>query len=223
MIDTGHKIALEVNKVSKSGGFNNVTLEADENNFFCYSDPCVWSNVISLDDCIRLIKRQMGMNYSTSFDKYFWENNREMLRSYFFPGKLTFWLAEIFNAPLEEIMEEFPRSSLMMTSVAKRCSGVTTSTVNGDAFSYASNQRQASINPAKNISYWMPKDYEFLHSYNTENANNETKKMFKFTVIDSNGSAVQYFSDDEGQNKNETLLSNRAVHKSLHKKSLFYM
>jgi hypothetical protein len=34
MIDTGHKIALEVNKVSKYGGFNDVTLEVDENNFF---------------------------------------------------------------------------------------------------------------------------------------------------------------------------------------------
>jgi hypothetical protein len=49
----------------------------------------------------------------------------------------------------------------------------------------------------------MPKDYEFLRSYNTENANNETKKMFQFTVINSNGSAVQYFSEDEGQDKNE--------------------
>jgi hypothetical protein len=84
MLDKGRKIALEVNKVSSYGGFNNVSLEVDEENFFRYIDSCVWSNVISLNDCIGLIRRQMGMNYSTSFDKYFWENNKEMLRSYFF-------------------------------------------------------------------------------------------------------------------------------------------
>jgi hypothetical protein len=117
MLHTGYKIALEVNKVSETGGLYNVRLEIKEELFFLYSDPCVWSNVLGIDNCIGLLKREVGMHYNSIFKRNFWDNNKELI---FSSGKLTILLAEMFNVPIEEIGEDFPRTPELVQSVAQR-------------------------------------------------------------------------------------------------------
>lgn len=120
MKNTARRIAAYVNADCKA------TLTYDENRLFLYTKPCVWSNLIGKKLTIDKLIRDTNevLNGTTSSNPRFWDNNCELIKKFFFFNKLQPDIAELLNAPLDNIDPSVPRTPELLRSVENRRSAI---------------------------------------------------------------------------------------------------
>jgi hypothetical protein len=94
----------------------------DENRLFLYNRPCVWSNLIGKQGAIDKLVRDTNevLNDKYSSNPRFWDNHIELIKKFFFINKLQVDVAELFNAPLENIDPCIERTADLVRSVSLR-------------------------------------------------------------------------------------------------------
>jgi hypothetical protein len=94
----------------------------DENRLFLYKKPCVWSNLIgkkgALDKLVRDTNEVLNERFSSN--PKLWDNHMELIKKFFFVNKLQLDVAELLNAPLENIDNCIERTAELIASVSKR-------------------------------------------------------------------------------------------------------
>jgi hypothetical protein len=120
MKNTARRIAKNVNEDCKAN------LIFDENRLFLYKKACVWSNLIgkkgAIDKLIRDTNEVLNDRYSSN--PRFWDNNTELIKKFFFINKLQLDVAELLNAPLENIDPCIERTQDLVRLVSLRRNGI---------------------------------------------------------------------------------------------------
>jgi hypothetical protein len=119
MKNTARRIVRYANEDCKAN------LVFDENRLFLYKKPCVWSNLIgkkgALDKFVRDTNEVLNGRYS--LNPKLWDNHTELIKKFFFVNKLQPDVAELLNAPLENIDDCIERTAELVASVSQRRNG----------------------------------------------------------------------------------------------------
>lgn len=117
MVKTAHAIADEVNSHCKTA-----KSIVDDNRLFYFNSNCVWSSLTDRNSCIKRINKESNdkFNDANGVNPLFWLKHEKIIRKYFFKGTLTVELAQMFNAPIEEIAPHVKRTQELIDSVGKR-------------------------------------------------------------------------------------------------------
>lgn len=114
-------IALTVLSRVNSDQKSNFVLDA--NNFFHFADTyAVWSCLLGEDECIWKLQRETGerVNKDSCHNYMFWDNHKKIIEKYYWPNMLSIKIANLLNAPLEEIDPMNERTPELVNSVRMR-------------------------------------------------------------------------------------------------------
>lgn len=161
--DTGCKIAQNVNIDC------NVSITVTKDTLFAFNKPCKWSSILTVEDTLLKLKNESNDIMSTQLVKniYFWDKHQKIIRKYFFEGKLSVEIADILNAPIEELDNSILRTPELIQSVASRRNAIL------KMGTYNINYLENFRDPENNIGYLMH-NTNAASDVNHENDNKET-------------------------------------------------
>ena len=96
IIKLGHHICSQIN----TDPANNTTMSLHEDTFFWTVDA-VWSDLIGCDQALRRLQKEIGQTVPGLY-----ENNKEIIHSYFHPKTFSMELARILQAPIDQVHPE---------------------------------------------------------------------------------------------------------------------